>query len=137
MHFRLFPLFFSTGFHVSTYPLATSSFREPPSDAKIRVIPRGSNKTVYVFKVDNTKSFSQSISTASLITRVKVVGQADDDGKRRVDATYPSVHIAGTVRMDQMPRMCFTGTVLNCDFRLSGSCSGGLGAERGGSRGYY
>lgn len=51
------------------------------------VIPRGSNKTVYVFKVDNTKSFSQSISTADLITRVKVVGQADDDGKRSVDAT--------------------------------------------------
>lgn len=51
------------------------------------VIPRGSNKTVYVFKVDNTKSFSQTISTADLITRVKVVGQADDDGKRSVDAT--------------------------------------------------
>lgn len=51
------------------------------------VIPRGSNNTVYVFKVDNTKSFSQSISTANLITRVKVVGQADDDGKRSVDAT--------------------------------------------------
>lgn len=51
------------------------------------VIPRGSNKTVYVFKTDNTQSFSQSISTANLITRVKVVGQADDDGKRSVDAT--------------------------------------------------
>ena len=51
------------------------------------VIPRGSNKTVYVFTVDNTKSISQSISTADLITRVKVVGQADDDGKRSVDAT--------------------------------------------------
>lgn len=51
------------------------------------VIPRGSNKTVYVFKVDNTQSFSQTISTANLITRVKVVGQADDDGKRSVDAT--------------------------------------------------
>ena len=51
------------------------------------VIPRGSNKTVYVFRKDNTKSFSQSVSTANLITRVKVVGQADDDGKRSVDAT--------------------------------------------------
>lgn len=51
------------------------------------VIPRGSNTTVYVFKVDNTQSFSQTISTANLITRVKVVGQADDDGKRSVDAT--------------------------------------------------
>lgn len=51
------------------------------------VIPRGSNKTVYVFRTDNTKSFSQSVSTENLITRVKVVGQADDDGKRSVDVT--------------------------------------------------
>ena len=51
------------------------------------VVPWGSNKTVYVFRVDNTQSFSQTISTANLITRVKVVGQAADDGKRSVDAT--------------------------------------------------
>lgn len=51
------------------------------------VVPWGSNETVYVFRVDNTQSFSQTISTANLITRVKVVGQADDDGKRSVDAT--------------------------------------------------
>lgn len=51
------------------------------------VIPRGSNTTVYVFKVDNTQSFSQTISTADLITRVKVVGEADDDGRRSVEAT--------------------------------------------------
>lgn len=51
------------------------------------VVPWGSNETVYVFKVDNTQSFSQTISVANLITRVKVVGQADDDGKRSVDAT--------------------------------------------------
>jgi len=51
------------------------------------VIERGSNKTVYVFKVDNTQMFSQTISTADLITRVKVVGQADDDGKRSIEAT--------------------------------------------------
>lgn len=51
------------------------------------VIPRGSNEAVYVFRIDNTQSFSQTVSTANLITRVKVVGQADDDGKRSVDAT--------------------------------------------------
>ncbi len=51
------------------------------------VVPWGSNETVYVFRMDNTQSFSQTISTANLITRVKVVGQADDDGKRSVDAT--------------------------------------------------
>lgn len=53
----------------------------------VSVIPRGSNESVYVFKLDNTKSFSQTVSTESLVTRVKVVGQADDDGKRSVEAT--------------------------------------------------
>lgn len=51
------------------------------------VIKRGSNKTVYVFKADNAQSFSQSISTADLITRVKIVGQSDKDGKRSVNVT--------------------------------------------------
>ena len=51
------------------------------------VIPRGSNKTVYVFQADGTQSFSQSVRTADLITRVRVVGQADDDGNRSVEAT--------------------------------------------------
>ncbi len=51
------------------------------------VIPQGGNETVYVFEMDNVQSFSQSVSMANLITRVKVVGQADDDGKRNVDAT--------------------------------------------------
>lgn len=51
------------------------------------VIMRGSNEDIYVFKVDNTKSVSTSISTADLITRVQVFGQADDDGKSSVEAT--------------------------------------------------
>lgn len=54
---------------------------------KTSVIPRGSNKTVYVFRTDNTQMFSQSISTADMITRVKVVGKADDDGRTSVEAT--------------------------------------------------
>ena len=53
----------------------------------IQVLPKGGNETVYVFKEDNTQSFNQSISTADLITRVKVVGQADGDGRRSVEAT--------------------------------------------------
>lgn len=53
----------------------------------IHIIPRGSNKTVYVFRADNTQSFSQSVSMANLITRVKIVGQEDRDGKRSVEAT--------------------------------------------------
>lgn len=50
------------------------------------VVERGSNKTVYVFRHDITKSVSTSISTADLVTRVKVIGQADDDGKSSVEA---------------------------------------------------
>lgn len=57
------------------------------SKGKTSIIPRGSNETVYVFRKDNTQSFGQTISTANLITRVQVVGQADDDGKRSVEAT--------------------------------------------------
>lgn len=51
------------------------------------VVRRGSNKTVYVFKHNVTESVSTSISTADLVTRVKVIGQADDDGKSGVEAT--------------------------------------------------
>ena len=51
------------------------------------VVPWGSNKTVYVFSVDNTQSFSKNVSTENLITRVKVVGQADKEGKHSVEAT--------------------------------------------------
>ena len=52
------------------------------------VVERGTNTDVYVFRVDNTKSISQSISTASLVTRVKVLGQADDDGNYRNRAGF-------------------------------------------------
>lgn len=52
----------------------------------VSILPRGSNQEIYVFKENNTQSFSQSVSTANLITRVKVVGQADKDGKQSVEA---------------------------------------------------
>lgn len=42
---------------------------------------------MYVFRTDNTQMFSQSISTADMITRVKVVGKADDDGRTSVETT--------------------------------------------------
>ncbi len=51
------------------------------------VVERGSNKEIYVFKVDNSKSVSSVISTADLVTRVRVIGQEDDDGKSSVEAT--------------------------------------------------
>ena len=39
------------------------------------IMPRGGNRAVYVFWEDNTQSFSHSVSTENLITRVKVVGR--------------------------------------------------------------
>ena len=51
------------------------------------VVERGSNREVYVFKTDNTKSVSHTISTAELVTRVRVIGKEDDDGQSSVEAT--------------------------------------------------
>lgn len=51
------------------------------------VVERGSNTDVYVFKTDNTKSVSQTMSTADLVTRVRVIGQEDKEGKSSVEAT--------------------------------------------------
>lgn len=56
------------------------------TEGRTSVIPKGSNKTVYVFKTDNTKSVSDSMSTGNLVTRVKVIGQANDEGKNSVEA---------------------------------------------------
>lgn len=50
------------------------------------VIRRGSNSKVYVFQIDNIESVSRELSTENLVTRVKVVGQADDDGNTSVEA---------------------------------------------------
>jgi hypothetical protein len=57
------------------------------SDGGITIIPRGSNKTVYVFRADNTKAFNTSVSTADMVTRVKIVGKEKKDGSRSVEAT--------------------------------------------------
>ncbi len=53
---------------------------------KVSVLQWGSNKTVYHFEVDNTKQISHKMSTAGMITRVKVIGQEDDDGRSSVEA---------------------------------------------------
>ena len=54
---------------------------------KVSVLRWGTNHTIYVFEPDNTKVVSHSISTAGMITRVKVIGQANDDEKSSVEAT--------------------------------------------------
>lgn len=53
---------------------------------KVSVLQWGSNKTVYHFEADNTKHVSHKMSTAGMITRVKVIGQEDDDGRSSVEA---------------------------------------------------
>lgn len=53
----------------------------------VTVLPEGSNENVYVFSEENTQSFNHMVSTADLITRVRVVGQTDGEGRRNVDAT--------------------------------------------------
>lgn len=53
---------------------------------KVSVLQWGSNKTVYHFEVDNTKQVAHKMSTAGMITRVKVIGQEDDDGRSSVEA---------------------------------------------------
>lgn len=52
-----------------------------------KIVTYGNNATVYCFDVDNTLNNSHSLSTAGMVTRVKVVGQADDDGRSSVEAT--------------------------------------------------
>lgn len=51
------------------------------------VVERGGNKTVYVFKANNSQSVSTSMTTADLVTRVKVIGKEDDEGQSPVEAT--------------------------------------------------
>ena len=53
---------------------------------KVSVLQWGSNKTVYHFEADNTKQVSHKMSTAGMITRVKVIGKEDDDGRSSVEA---------------------------------------------------
>lgn len=53
---------------------------------KVYVLPYANNKTVYHFAVDNSKSMSHKRSTAGMITRVKIIGQEDDDGRSSVEA---------------------------------------------------
>lgn len=53
---------------------------------KVSVLQWGSNKTVYHFEADNTKQVSHKMSTAGMITRVKVIGQEDDDGRSSVES---------------------------------------------------
>lgn len=52
------------------------------SGGKASVLPIGANEDIYHFSDDsNTTTTSDKISTSSMVTRVKVMGLANDDGK--------------------------------------------------------
>lgn len=57
------------------------------SKGKVSVLPKGSNKTIYHFDEDSNAVLARDkISTADLVTRVKVVGKEDSEGRQPVEA---------------------------------------------------
>lgn len=54
---------------------------------KVYILPLGSNNTVYHFGSNNSISVSHSMSTSGMVTRVKVLGEEDDNEHRPVEAT--------------------------------------------------
>jgi len=55
-------------------------------DGKLVVSDYGTNKDVYLFDYPCTISTSDKLSMNSLVTRVKILGKADDDGRSSVEA---------------------------------------------------
>lgn len=55
---------------------------------KVQVLEYGSNTKIYHFaQSENLISVSHKISTVGMVTRVKVIGEEDDDGRRPIEAT--------------------------------------------------
>lgn len=55
---------------------------------KVSVLKYGENKKIYHFaQSENILSVSHKVSTVGMVTRVKVVGEEDDEGRRPVEAT--------------------------------------------------
>lgn len=52
----------------------------------VYVVPYANNDTVYHFAAENVNTASHKRSTAGMITRVKVIGQEDDEGNSSVEA---------------------------------------------------
>lgn len=54
----------------------------------VQILSTGSNTSVYHFEeTKNLTSASHKISTAGMVTRVKVIGEEDSDGRRPLEAT--------------------------------------------------
>lgn len=53
----------------------------------VSVLPEGSNSTIYCFSEDNNMTVAKDkVSTQTIVTRVKVVGKEDSDGRQPVEA---------------------------------------------------
>lgn len=57
------------------------------SKGKSSIIPVGSNTTVYHFAAENSTLASHKLSTAGMVTRVIVIGEENEDGRRPLEAT--------------------------------------------------
>lgn len=53
----------------------------------VKIHPCGDNSPIYCFEADNSESITHTLSTSGMVTRVKVVAQADDEGRSSVEAT--------------------------------------------------
>ncbi|MCI8962962.1 MAG: hypothetical protein HFG37_04525 [Eubacterium sp.] len=54
---------------------------------KVTIAPRGNNSDIYVFEAKNTKVVNSNMSSANLITRVKVIGKSKKKSKTKVVST--------------------------------------------------
>ena len=55
-------------------------------DGKLTVEAYGTNTDVYLFDTSNTVSTTNKLTLNNLVTRVKVIGKADDEGRASVEA---------------------------------------------------
>lgn len=54
-------------------------------DGKLRIAGRGSNAEIYIFDGRNTESTSNTLTINDLVTRVKIIGKQNDDGRTPVE----------------------------------------------------
>ncbi|MDR2044146.1 MAG: hypothetical protein LBQ15_07225 [Clostridium sp.] len=55
-------------------------------DGKLQIVGYGSNNTIYLFDGNSTISTIDKLTINNLVTRVKIIGKADDEGRAPVDA---------------------------------------------------
>lgn len=57
------------------------------TNGKISILERGSNSEVFIFTNDITSIVSSKQTTAGMVTRVKIIGQENKEGKSKVEET--------------------------------------------------